>query len=104
MTKAIVDVARGLGLKTIAEFVEDRDTLELLEEYGVDYAQGFGIQRDLTWHAYRNGYQVVEVPIDFDERTEGASKMSSDIVREALVKVTLWGLARRAQGLRKALR
>jgi dolichol-phosphate mannosyltransferase len=47
---------------------------------------------------------IVEVPIDFDERTEGASKMSSAIVREALVKVTLWGLARRAQGLRKALR
>ena len=47
---------------------------------------------------------IAEVPIDFDERTAGASKMSGHIVREALVKVTSWGLTRRTQGIRKALR
>jgi EAL domain-containing protein (putative c-di-GMP-specific phosphodiesterase class I) len=41
--KAITDVARGLEIKTIAEFVESGETLKLLKEYGVDYAQGFHI-------------------------------------------------------------
>lgn len=45
VTKAIVDVAQGLGLKTIAEYVEDAETLEMLRGYGVDYAQGFHIGR-----------------------------------------------------------
>lgn len=45
VTKAIVDVAQGMGLKTIAEFVEDAETLELLRSYGVDYAQGFHVGR-----------------------------------------------------------
>lgn len=39
--KAIVQIARGLGKTTIAEFVQDDATLELLREYGVDMAQGF---------------------------------------------------------------
>jgi EAL domain-containing protein (putative c-di-GMP-specific phosphodiesterase class I) len=43
--KAIVDVARGMGRETIAEFVGDQDTVELLRELGVDYAQGFHIGR-----------------------------------------------------------
>ncbi|MDO8445683.1 MAG: EAL domain-containing protein [Deltaproteobacteria bacterium] len=41
--KAIVDVARGMGIKTVAEFVESEKTLNLLKEYGVDYAQGYFI-------------------------------------------------------------
>jgi EAL domain-containing protein (putative c-di-GMP-specific phosphodiesterase class I) len=32
-----------MGKKTIAEFVEDEETLEILREIGVDYAQGWGI-------------------------------------------------------------
>jgi diguanylate cyclase (GGDEF)-like protein/PAS domain S-box-containing protein len=43
MVKAMVDVARGLGMKTIAEFVGDEPTLALLPKLGVDYAQGFHI-------------------------------------------------------------
>jgi EAL domain-containing protein (putative c-di-GMP-specific phosphodiesterase class I) len=39
--KAIVGIARGLGKRTIAEFVEDEATARLLREYGVDMAQGF---------------------------------------------------------------
>lgn len=79
---------------------------ELLERLVAEdiASQGYCFQVDMTRRARDLGAVIAEVPIDFDERTEGASKMSSDIVREALVKVTLWGLARRAQGLRKALR
>ena len=43
LVKAMVEVARGLGKKTIAEFVENEETLRLLREYGVDYAQGYHV-------------------------------------------------------------
>jgi EAL domain-containing protein (putative c-di-GMP-specific phosphodiesterase class I) len=45
VVKAVVDIARGLGKRTIAEFVEDAETLELLRGMGVDYAQGFYIAK-----------------------------------------------------------
>ncbi|AXK45123.1 polyprenol monophosphomannose synthase [Brachybacterium saurashtrense] len=67
-------------------------------------SQGYCFQVDMTRRARALGAVIAEVPIDFDERAEGASKMSSAIVREALVKVTSWGLSRPVQGLRKALR
>ena len=41
--KALVDVAKGLGKKTIAEFVENHEIITLLRTLGVDYAQGFHI-------------------------------------------------------------
>lgn len=43
VVKALVDLARGMGKQTIAEYVEDMATVELLREYGVDYAQGFEV-------------------------------------------------------------
>lgn len=45
VVQAIVQLARGLGKRTIAEFVEDEATVELLREYGVDYAQGYHVGR-----------------------------------------------------------
>jgi diguanylate cyclase (GGDEF)-like protein/PAS domain S-box-containing protein len=45
VVKAVVDIARGLGKRTIAEFVEDAETLELLRGMGVDFAQGFHIAK-----------------------------------------------------------
>jgi len=45
VVKAIVNLAQGFGRQTVAEGVEDLATLELLERYGVDYAQGFSIGR-----------------------------------------------------------
>lgn len=41
--RAMVDVARGLGKQTVAEFVEDEATLELLRSFGVDFAQGYHV-------------------------------------------------------------
>jgi diguanylate cyclase (GGDEF)-like protein len=43
--KAIVEIARGLGKTTIAEFVQDDETIQMLREYGVDMAQGFHLGR-----------------------------------------------------------
>jgi EAL domain-containing protein (putative c-di-GMP-specific phosphodiesterase class I) len=43
--QAIVGLARGFGLKTVGEGVEDEASLNLLRKIGVDYAQGFHIGR-----------------------------------------------------------
>jgi diguanylate cyclase (GGDEF)-like protein len=45
VVKAIVEIARGLGKRTIAELVEDEDTTKMLREYGVDMAQGYHLGR-----------------------------------------------------------
>ncbi len=41
--KAISDVAKGMGIKTIAEFVEKEEPLQYLKKYDVDYAQDYFI-------------------------------------------------------------
>lgn len=58
-------------------------------------AKGFGIQRDLTWLAYRRGFKVVEVPIEFKEREIGNSKLGRDVFFEALKQTTVMGLRHR---------
>ena len=45
MVRTINDVAKVLKLQTIAEWVEDKPTLDELESIGIDYAQGFHISR-----------------------------------------------------------
>jgi dolichol-phosphate mannosyltransferase len=65
---------------------------------------GYCFQVDLAWRAVRAGLRVLEVPITFTERTTGASKMSKDIVVEALIRVTLWALVSRGTQLAAALR
>jgi diguanylate cyclase (GGDEF)-like protein/PAS domain S-box-containing protein len=41
VVQAMVDIARGMGMKTIAEFVEAPETAAMLHEKGVDYSQGY---------------------------------------------------------------
>jgi diguanylate cyclase (GGDEF)-like protein/PAS domain S-box-containing protein len=45
MVNAIVQLGKVMSIETIAEFVENDATLQLLAEIGVDYAQGYGIAR-----------------------------------------------------------
>jgi len=45
VVEAIVTLAHGFGCQTIAEGVEDGETLKLLENFGVDYAQGYHLGR-----------------------------------------------------------
>ncbi|HEY3865558.1 MAG TPA: EAL domain-containing protein [Solirubrobacteraceae bacterium] len=45
VVKALVELARGMGKQTIAEYVGDAATVEVLRELGVDYAQGFEVGR-----------------------------------------------------------
>ena len=39
--KAITDLAKGLKIKSTAEFVENEESLKLLKAFGVDFAQGY---------------------------------------------------------------
>ncbi len=64
-------------------------------------SQGYCFQIDLSLRAIQAGLKVVEVPITFVERSRGASKMSNAIVREALWRVTQWGLASRLRKHRR---
>ncbi|MFF5898861.1 polyprenol monophosphomannose synthase [Streptomyces argenteolus] len=59
-------------------------------------SQGYCFQVDLARRAVEAGYHVVEVPITFMEREIGDSKMSRDILVEALWRVTGWGITGRA--------
>ena len=45
VVKAIVNLAQGFGCQTIVEGVEDAETLELVQDFGVDFAQGFHLGR-----------------------------------------------------------
>jgi|GEM_PF-885962 len=45
VVEAVVNLARGFGLQTVAEGVEDAETLALLKTLDVDYAQGYHIAR-----------------------------------------------------------
>ena len=68
-------------------------------------SNGYSFQIEMTHRLWRAGFKVIEVPIIFTDRLEGHSKMSRDIVREALVMVwRLWvqnGLRRRPRGRRR---
>ncbi|HUR77210.1 MAG TPA: polyprenol monophosphomannose synthase [Acidimicrobiales bacterium] len=70
----------------------------LLERMGFAQlcADGYGFQIEGAWRALRCGAQVTEVPITFEDRLAGESKMSKAIVVEALRLVTRWGLGERA--------
>lgn len=74
---------------------------EALEGLGMDAvsSQGYCFQIDLAHRAVDAGYRVVEVPITFVERERGDSKMSRDIVAEALWRVTAWGVEGRVRKL-----
>jgi EAL domain-containing protein (putative c-di-GMP-specific phosphodiesterase class I) len=47
VVKSINEIGHCMGKKTIAEFVEDEETLEILREIGVDYVQGWGIGKKI---------------------------------------------------------
>ena len=47
LVRALSQAAQGFGKKTIAEFVEDVQTLDILREYNVDYAQGYLLGKPL---------------------------------------------------------
>lgn len=79
---------------------------EALQKLRIDNvaSRGYCFQIDLGWRTIEAGFTVVEVPITFTEREHGVSKMSGDVIREALIRVTKWGLRRRRDQLKALLK
>jgi dolichol-phosphate mannosyltransferase len=50
-------------------------------------SNGYAFQIEMSYRAMRKGFKPVEIPIVFADRTEGESKMSGHIVREAIFMV-----------------
>lgn len=65
---------------------------------------GYCFQIDMVWRTLKHGFKVVEVPITFVERELGDSKMSRNIVIEALIRTTLWGVDHRIKQVKGLLR
>jgi dolichol-phosphate mannosyltransferase len=59
---------------------------KVLEAIDLDSVRsnGYGFQIEMSFRASRKGFRIVEIPIVFTDRTDGASKMSGAIVREAI--------------------
>ena len=71
-------------------------TRNLLVNIGLDevVSQGYSFQIEMVYRARRLGYSVVEVPIRFEDRVAGASKVSQGEVRRALLTVLRLSLSR----------
>ena len=73
----------------------------VLESMNLDRigSNGYSFQIETLHHAWFNGFRVLEIPIIFEERRLGTSKMNLSIIREALWVV--WKLALRSRGRRR---
>ena len=61
-------------------------------------SNGYAFQIEMTFRAWKKGFRIIEIPIVFVDRMEGASKMSKRIVREAVWMVwrlRWWGITGR---------
>jgi dolichol-phosphate mannosyltransferase len=70
---------------------------EVLEAIDLDdvRSNGYAFQIEMTVRAWKKGFRIVEIPIVFVDRSEGTSKMSKKIVREAVWMVwrlRWWGI------------
>ena len=59
---------------------------EVLQNVDLDAVRssGYAFQIEMNFRAWKKGFRLVEIPIVFVDRTEGESKMSKKIVREAV--------------------
>ena len=69
-----------------------RDTLAAIDFSKIHFV-GYAFQIEMKFTAWRKGLVVQEVPVIFTDRTEGTSKMSSGIIKEAIfgvIKLKIW--------------
>jgi glycosyltransferase involved in cell wall biosynthesis len=69
-----------------------RAVLEALPVAAVQ-SNGYCFQVEMVHRTWQEGFRVLELPITFTERATGVSKMSRQIVAEALWRVTVWALS-----------
>jgi EAL domain-containing protein (putative c-di-GMP-specific phosphodiesterase class I) len=65
-----VELGRNLGLRVVAEGVQDRDTFDRLGDFGCDEAQGFYISKPLEPEAFRRWLSLREMSVDESEPPE----------------------------------
>jgi dolichol-phosphate mannosyltransferase len=63
-----------------------RKVLETLDLNNIWFT-GYAFQIEMKYSAWKLGFKIVEVPIIFTDRTEGESKMSKGIFKEAIIGV-----------------
>jgi len=73
---------------------------KVLEAINLDdvRSNGYAFQIEMSFRAWKKGFRLVEIPIVFVDRTQGSSKMSKNIVREAVWMVwrlRWWSLTRK---------
>ncbi|MGH8932573.1 MAG: polyprenol monophosphomannose synthase [Egibacteraceae bacterium] len=91
---AYVRIATGIPVRdsTAGFRAYRRAVLEELDLPSIA-SEGYSFQLEMALRAWRLGFRILEVPIVFTERREGASKISRAIVAEALWRVLWWGAA-----------
>ena len=90
-----VQAMLGLGVKdsTAGFRIYSSAILRRLDFQSIK-SDGYSFQIEMTRSVHKLGGKIIEVPITFRERENGVSKMSKNIVREAMFLVTIWGLKR----------
>jgi EAL domain-containing protein (putative c-di-GMP-specific phosphodiesterase class I) len=80
IVKSTIELARNLGLRTVAEGIEDAATLERLVELGVELAQGYHLSRPLPaaellcwWDAHTRSTPVVFPPMTLPTRASATA-------------------------------
>jgi dolichol-phosphate mannosyltransferase len=85
---AYVRIITGMKIRdTTAGFVcYTRKVLETIDLNKIRF-KGYAFQIEMKFKAWRNKFKIVEVPIIFTDRTEGTSKMTKGIFKEAVFGV-----------------
>jgi dolichol-phosphate mannosyltransferase len=88
------DLLLGAGVRDLTGGFKcyRRRVLEAIDLAAID-SRGYAFQIETTYRALRAGFRVAEVPIVFTDRRVGGSKMSREIVLEAVWKVPALRLA-----------
>jgi dolichol-phosphate mannosyltransferase len=75
--------------------------MPVLDEINVETvaSTGYSFQVELAWRTHKAGFRMTEVPITFTEREHGVSKMSGNIFKEQLLRVTVWGVQARGESV-----
>ena len=63
IVRSTVELAHALGLQVVAEGVEDRQTLDAVESFGCDYAQGYYFSRPVPAAAFAAAVHLAEIEV-----------------------------------------
>lgn len=56
--ESMVNICRGLGIKTIAEYISDESILKLAKSIGVDYLQGYHLHKPEDWNSVKKSFSL----------------------------------------------